>query len=204
MLAFMSLMHIPVQILATQTAEAQAFADVLAGQAGSLALAGESEEPLVILVCPSGNMTVETTLPVIFLGERKEGMPENARVLPVPARLQEVLEALEEAATARAGFTQPRRYQGWRLDPVRLTLRTPSEGAIALTDTEARLLACLLDAAGGEVGREALLQRVWGYRPGLETHTLETHIYRLRKKIESDPANPVHIVTSGEGYKFCA
>ena len=75
---------------------------------------------------------------------------------------------------------------------------------ITLTDTEARLLACLFDARGGDVNRDELLQRVWGYRPGLETHTLETHIYRLRKKIEVDPATPTRIITSGDGYRFAS
>jgi len=200
----MSLMHIPVRVIAQNAAEAQAFADILNGQAGVLSLAGENETPLAMLVCPSGDMASVGNLPVIFLGDRREELPEGARVVPMPARVADILEALEAVASERAGFTTPRTYKGWALDPARLTFRTPQESVVTLTDTEARLLACLLDAAGEDVERDVLLQRVWGYRPGLETHTLETHIYRLRKKIEADPANPSRIVTSGDGYKFVA
>lgn len=197
-------MHIPVKIIASDPAESQAFTDVLAGQGGALSVVGSEEKPLVVLVCPSGITSGIGALPAVILGERKEVIPESARILAIPVRMVDILEALEGAASDRAGFTQTRTYKGWNLDPPRLTLRTPEEASIGLTDTEARLLTCLFDAAGSEVSREELLQRVWGYRPGLETHTLETHIYRLRKKIESEPANPTRIVTTEGGYHFVA
>ncbi len=52
------------------------------------------------------------------------------------------------------------------------------------------------------VSRETLLQDVWGYNSGLTTHTLETHIYRLRQKIEKDAAAPAILVTEAGGYKL--
>jgi DNA-binding response OmpR family regulator len=52
------------------------------------------------------------------------------------------------------------------------------------------------------VSREVLLQEVWGYNSGVTTHTLETHIYRLRQKIEKDPANAALLVTEAGGYKL--
>jgi DNA-binding response OmpR family regulator len=70
-----------------------------------------------------------------------------------------------------------------------------------LTDKEITLLRCL--AVAGEAGapRDELLRTVWGYQAeGLETHTLETHIYRLRQKMEPDPTNPVHLQTRANGY----
>lgn len=199
----MTLPHIPIRIIAGDPAESLAFADVLTGHAGSLALAQPNERPIAALVTPGGDAAQAEALPAVVLGPRT-GMPADAVTLAVPARLADVLEALETLATRMAGLSGPRSYRDWMLDPARLVVQQGDTRMISLTDTEARLLACLFDAQGAEVTREELLQRVWGYRPGLDTHTLETHIYRLRRKIESDPGLPRVIVTTRDGYHFAA
>ena len=73
---------------------------------------------------------------------------------------------------------------------------------IDLTERERYIVAEIL--AGGKNGksREFLLNKVWGYRSDLETHTLETHIYRIRQKIENEPDNPKRLITIEGGYKF--
>jgi DNA-binding response OmpR family regulator len=52
------------------------------------------------------------------------------------------------------------------------------------------------------VPRDKLLSEVWGYNANVTTHTLETHVYRLRQKIEVNPAKAVILVTEGGGYKL--
>ncbi len=73
---------------------------------------------------------------------------------------------------------------------------------VRLTEKETAILRFLYRAGQTPVSRETLLQEVWGYNSGVTTHTLETHIYRLRQKIESDAASPTILVTESSGYKL--
>lgn len=72
---------------------------------------------------------------------------------------------------------------------------------IRLTEKETNILK-FLHRSGETVPRETLLHEVWGYNPAVTTHTLETHIYRLRQKIEIDPARARLLVTESGGYRL--
>src|SRR2546426_5352988 len=69
-----------------------------------------------------------------------------------------------------------------------------------LSKDKTGVLRYLCRAGQRPVSRETLLQEVWGYNSGLTTHTLETHIHRLRQKIEKDAASPAILVTEAGGY----
>jgi DNA-binding response OmpR family regulator len=73
---------------------------------------------------------------------------------------------------------------------------------IRLTEKETNILKYLYRAGDKPVSREELLAEVWGYNAGVTTHTLETHVYRLRQKIESDPANARLLLTEAGGYRL--
>ncbi len=75
-------------------------------------------------------------------------------------------------------------------------------GKVRLTEKETAILKYLYRAGEKPVSREVLLHEVWGYNSGVTTHTLETHIYRLRQKIERDPSNAELLVTEAGGYKL--
>jgi DNA-binding response OmpR family regulator len=72
---------------------------------------------------------------------------------------------------------------------------------LRLTEKEANILKYLY-RAGKSVSREELLAEVWGYNAGVTTHTLETHVYRLRQKIEPDPASARLLITEAGGYRL--
>jgi DNA-binding response OmpR family regulator len=77
-----------------------------------------------------------------------------------------------------------------------------SGGKVRLTEKETSILKYLYRAGERTVTRDVLLSEVWGYSSGVTTHTLETHIYRLRQKIERDPSSAEILVTESGGYKL--
>jgi DNA-binding response OmpR family regulator len=82
-------------------------------------------------------------------------------------------------------------------------LLDPRGKKIRLTEKETNILKHL-HRSGSTVARETLLHEVWGYNPAVTTHTLETHIYRLRQKIEENPGQAQILVTESGGYRLVA
>jgi DNA-binding response OmpR family regulator len=128
------------------------------------------------------------------------GPPPDLEVdlaLPRPVRLASMIAALEALVLrAAAGRIGP-----WRFDPLARVIENGAGRRIRLTDKEAAILA-YLRADGGVVARDRLLAQIWGYSAAVTTHTLETHIYRLRRKIESDPANATLLLSEDGGYRL--
>jgi DNA-binding response OmpR family regulator len=86
--------------------------------------------------------------------------------------------------------------------PAMKILIAEDERKIRLTEKETNILKFLYRSTEGVVPRDILLHEVWGYNAGVTTHTLETHIYRLRQKIEPDPSNVRLLVTESGGYRL--
>jgi len=84
----------------------------------------------------------------------------------------------------------------------KLLLDTSTNKKVRLTDKETAILKYLYRAGDKIIGRDVLLDEVWGYNAGVTTHTLETHVYRLRQKIETDPSNASILVTEPGGYRL--
>ena len=91
----------------------------------------------------------------------------------------------------------------YRFEASAKTLTDDSTGRrIRLTEKETAILKYLYRVGDRPVGRETLLGEVWGYNAGVTTHTLETHVYRLRQKIETNPSNAEILVTEPGGYRL--
>jgi len=73
---------------------------------------------------------------------------------------------------------------------------------VRLTEKETSILKYLYRAPGHSASRDELLAEVWGYNAGVTTHTLETHIYRLRQKIELEPNSARLLLTESGGYRL--
>jgi two-component system, OmpR family, response regulator RegX3 len=92
---------------------------------------------------------------------------------------------------------------GFRLDPERRRLATPT-GSYKLTTLEARLLYILMSHPGKTIDSGTLIERTWGCFSGGDKVVLKNVIYRLRRKLETDPRQPSHLLTEDNGYKFLA
>lgn len=90
----------------------------------------------------------------------------------------------------------------YTFQPAAKLLETGEGSKVRLTDKETSILKYLYRQGPKTISRDVLLQEVWGYNNRVTTHTLETHIYRLRQKIERDPSNARLLVTEEGGYRL--
>jgi DNA-binding response OmpR family regulator len=90
----------------------------------------------------------------------------------------------------------------YKFRPLAKCLETKNGQKTKLTEKETSILKYMLISHGKLVPKEELLHEVWGYHAGVTTHTLETHIYRLRQKLELEPAEAQILVTEHGGYKL--
>lgn len=120
----------------------------------------------------------------------------SPEAIPFPLRLGTLLDHL-------AGLQAPVRLAGaWQLRVSERMLIHEDGRSLRLTERETDMLACLQDAEGDMVSRESLLAKVFGLKAELETHTVETHIYRLRQKLAIEPGLAACLQTEEGGYRL--
>lgn len=137
--------------------------------------------------------------PVIFLGNEEPENAEQMVVINKPLRLEKLLDTVLSGINlfARSG-DMLLNFGGYALDCAKKEIVCESSGKVTkLTEREVAILCYLYKAHEKTVSKQELLSEVWGYNPDATTHTVETHIYRLRQKIEDD--KPV-IITEEAGY----
>lgn len=124
--------------------------------------------------------------------------------IPLPARAGRVIETLKRLERQSEAGPDTIAMGPYVLCVQDYLLSQNDEPPLRLTEKETALLVYMARRRGGNaVTRDELLENVWDYADGVETHTLETHIYRLRQKIEPDPSSPSILVTEEDGYRLC-
>ena len=120
-----------------------------------------------------------------------------------PFRYPELLKSIEtQLHKFKKSENTPYNIGNYVFKPNSKILESNEGRSIRLTEKENNILNFLYKNSGNVVNRETLLHEVWGYNSKVTTHTLETHIYRLRQKIEDDPSNACCLITEPGGYKL--
>ena len=143
--------------------------------------------------------------PVILMnGSNRVSQTEDTITIAKPFRLSELMTRLRGQLEARTIAAPDRFVIGpyeFRASEKALHHEDPAR-RVRLTEKEVAILAFLRAVGPRAVARQELLREVWGYNPAVTTHTLETHIYRLRRKMEPDPAKATLLVTEAGGYRL--
>lgn len=138
-------------------------------------------------------------LPALLLAGSEPAEGEEEAWLVRPFRLAALVQQLRDLLRAEADAVAIGPY---RFEPAAKLLVDAAGAVIRLTEKETAILAFLLRGGDEPVPRDLLLHEVWGYNPAVTSHTLETHIYRLRQKIEADPSNATILLTEPGGYRL--
>lgn len=139
--------------------------------------------------------------PVLTLLWPGESAPDEA-VLVKPVRMARLLPKLRRLLR-RAERDEVIALGAFLFRPLAKTLERAPGDVLRLTEKETAILL-FLHRAGEAVARDTLLAEVWGYNPRVTTHTLETHIYRLRQKLEADPSDAQILLTEAGGYRLAS
>jgi DNA-binding response OmpR family regulator len=158
-------------------------------------------------VCARLRANGQSMLVIMMNGSNRSFTADDTITIAKPFRLSELMARLRsrlEIGTPASGADDV--VEAIRIGPYEFSLQDKSlrhdAGRIRLTEKEAAILAFLHSTGERAVPRRELLREVWGYNPAVTTHTLETHIYRLRRKIEANPAKACLLVTEAGGYRL--
>lgn len=144
-----------------------------------------SASPPHLVICGPSLSPLPPAIPVIRLGRAQ--------------RLGNLLAAIHRALEEPALAVRPFALGDDAFYPAEKKIICADAAEVLLTERETALLLCLARHAPAAVSRETLLQAVWSYQSGIDTHTLETHVYRLRQKIGgAEGAGPLQ--TTDDGY----
>lgn len=145
--------------------------------------------------------------PIVLLEKNVEGLGENGELVFLvekPFRLNEFLNNLRSCINKFENSSDAYlTFNNYELHPLaKEILNLRNNELIKLTEKEVAVIKYLYKAKDKIVSKTDLLQDVWDYNAEVSTHTIETHIYRLRQKVEHDDVDAQLIVTENGGYKL--
>lgn len=157
----------------------------------------------IVIADSSQDINLEETAVVIIDQEIPAIMPcpvIDLRTMPCPIKPSLLLSRVSAALNQGNNHRHIKHINlgAYIFKPHDFSLQDLKENIINLTEKERDIL--LYIDRNSPVSRDDLLHAVWGYGSNIETHTVETHIYRLRQKIEKDPSKPELLITTDEGY----
>ncbi len=156
-------------------------------------------DAVIVLASGDGKIPIAPNQSVWRVGGAAE---EGVRVFKAPLKSAQLIEALRRDVSAKGAVPAKISIGNAELDTRENLWTVRGESPLRLTEKETAILLCLKESEGERVSRQKLLEDVWAYAEGVETHTLETHIYRLRQKIERDPSAPEILLTAEDGYRL--
>ncbi|MBP3545672.1 MAG: response regulator transcription factor [Alphaproteobacteria bacterium] len=142
--------------------------------------------------------------PIIFLGNTDDDLGDSVTVISKPFRLEYFLDMVLSCSNLFAHSSDGQlMFDKYILDSGKKELyNTSSNSHTKLTEREVSIIKYLYKAHEKVVSKNELLSEVWGYNPEATTHTVETHIYRLRQKIEEENPDDNIIITEDNGYRL--
>ena len=124
-------------------------------------------------------------------------------ILSKPIKVSDLLASISRNVTLKKHDDQDLKIANYFFRPdEKILIDIETKDRIRLTEKETDILRQLHRADQNELSRRELLRDIWGYKEGIYSHTLETHIYRLRKKIEKNPSDATILITTGSGYRL--
>ena len=124
-------------------------------------------------------------------------------ILSKPIKVSDLLASISRNVTLKKHDDQDLKIANYFFRPdEKILIDIETKDRIRLTEKETDILRQLHRADQNELSRRELLRDIWGYKEGISSHTLETHIYRLRKKIEKNSSDAVILITTESGYRL--
>ena len=163
----------------------------------TLLLVDEDEKSLPNILSQNKEM------PVVLLSSKKDASDFADIVIKKPIKLSSFLKALkEETLLPKVRRKECLIFNEYSLYPVKKEIfSATTEKTTKLTEKEVDIIKYLYQKAPMVISKEELLEKVWEYSTDATTHTVETHIYRLRQKVEKDGSSQL-IITENNGYKL--